>query len=460
MSKELPGGIVLEGSYVGRFARGLMNVLDLANPVNVIDAKSGIDYYTAQKMMFEMYENKGFGSQLGNLTTTNVLQALAGMQPIAWFENVYGDYARWASEANNRTLGFPGVQFSSATQAFYAVLNKGKTPGANTPVVWTDATHNFESAASVRKHITTNGQAQYLPLYTNVGWSNYNSGQFTVRKRFSQGYQVTGNYTWSHSLDVTSAGESLGNRPGGSGSPDQLIDPYHPELNYSNSTFDRRHQFNGNFTAELPFGSGKPLGRNVGGVLNNIIGGWAVSGIIQLASGTPWQYGAGNRYTLHYNGADIAVPNGAIEYEINKGHGAAVLTNGVVTGGGAPTVYFIKDQPLAAGCTSDTTCPESSTNRRAATSKFVTPYYGGAIARNYVYGPGFWNVDAGLTKSFRVTEGFTGLVRAEAFNVLNHVNFNNPSGGSTNIDSTSGTLGAINSARPNRVMQFTVRLQF
>jgi hypothetical protein len=90
----------------------------------------------------------------------------------------------------------------------------------------------------------------------------------------------------------------------------------------------------------------------------------------------------------------------------------------------------------------------------------VTPYYGGAIARNYVYGPGFWNVDAGLTKSFRVTEGFTGLVRAEAFNVLNHVNFNNPSGGSTNIDSTSGTLGAINSARPNRVMQFTVRLQF
>src|SRR6185436_18857992 len=129
LSKELPGGLVLEGSYVGRFARGLMNVLDLANPVNVVDAKSGIDYYTALKMLFEQYENQGVGSQFGNLNANNVLQALSGVQPIAWFENVYGDYKTWASAANNGTLGFPGVQFASATQAFYAVLNKGKTPG-------------------------------------------------------------------------------------------------------------------------------------------------------------------------------------------------------------------------------------------------------------------------------------------------------------------------------------------
>lgn len=457
LSKELPGGIVVEGSYVGRFARNLMGILDLANPVNVADPATGMDYYTAQKLLFEQYENKGFGSQNGNLTTSNVLQSLAGIQPIAWFENVYGDYKNWASASNNGTLGYPGAQFTSATQAFYAVLNKGKTPGANTPVVYTDATNNFETA--IAKHITTNGQAQYLPLYTNVGWSNYNSGQITVRKRFSRGYSLTGNYTLSHSLDITSAGESLGNRPGGSGSADQLIDPYHPELNYGNSTFDRRHQFNGNFQAELPFGRGKYIGRNAGGVVDHIIGGWAVSGIVQLASGTPFQFIPGNRFTLHYNGSDIAVPTEALVYEINRGHSAAVLTNGVVTGGGTPTVFYIKDAPLDPSCASDTTCPASQANRLAATKKFVTPYYGGAIARNYVYGPGFFNVDAGLTKSLKITEGLNGVIRAEAFNVLNHPNFNNPS--STNIDSTSGTLGQITSTRSNaRVMQFTVRFQF
>ena len=361
-----------------------------------------------------------------------------------------------SNRTTNGTFGFPGVTFPNATQAFYAVLNKGKTPGANAPIVVTDATNNFE--VGIRKHITTNGQAQYLPLYTNIGWSNYNSGQFTVRKRFSQGYSVTGNYTLSHSLDLTSAGESLGNRPGGSGSADQLIDPYHPDQNYGNSTFDRRHQFNGNFTAELPFGQGKVIGRNAGGVVNQIIGGWSLSSIITMSSGSPYQYIAGNRYSLHFNGTDIAVPNGSIDYGLNTGHNAATISNGVVTGGGTPTVYYIKDSSLAASCASDAACPDSQANRLAATKKFVSPYPGGAIARNYVYGPGAINFDAALTKSLKITEGLSGYLRAEAFNVMNHANFSNPS--STNIDSTSGTLGQITGARAPRVMQFTLRLQF
>jgi Carboxypeptidase regulatory-like domain len=458
ISKELPGGIVIEGSYVGRFARNLLDILDLANPLNVIDAQSGIDYYGAQKMLFEKYENQGVGSQVGKLSATNVIQAVANVQPIPWFENVYAGYADWASDAGNKSFGYPGVNFASNTQAFYAVLNKNRVPGPNAAVVWTDATNNFETA--VKKHITTNPQAQYQGFYTNVGWSNYNSGQFTIRKRFSEGYTLTGNYTLSHSLDITSAGEALGNRPGGSGSADQLIDPYHPELNYGNSTFDRRHQFNGNFVAELPFGSGKWVGGNASGLLDQIIGGWAVSGIVQMTSGSPYLYRAGNRYTLHFNGSDIGVPAGVIDYQINKGHSGAVTDkSGNITGGGTPTVFYIKDQDLAAGCASDATCPDSQVNRRAAVNKFVTPYYGGALARNYVYGPGFFNMDASISKNLKITEGVTGQLRAEAFNVLNHPNFSNPS--SNNIDSTSGTLGQITSTRnAARVMQFTVRLQF
>jgi hypothetical protein len=463
VTKELPGGFVVEGSYVGRFARGLVGVLDLANPNNVVDPKSGMDYYTAVQTLFQQYEDNGTGAALGRLSTANVVAATASIAPIPWFEDVYGGYKTWATGAANTTNGFPGAQFANATQAFYAVLNKGFVPGPNAQVTLTNATNFYES--ETKQHITTNGQAQYLPLYTNVGWSNYHSGQFTIRKRFSEGYSMTANYTWSKSLDVTSAGEALGQRPGGSGSPDQIIDPYHPALNYGPSTFDRRHQFNGNFTAELPVGTGKLIGSNMGGILNQIFGGWAASGIVVATSGSPWQYGAGNRFTFHFNGQDIPVQTAAIPYGLNRGHTAAVTTNGVVTGGGTPTVYFIKDPNLSASCGSDTACV--APNRTAAYNSFMTPFPGGPVTRNNAVGPGFFNMDASVSKSFRISEGITGMARAEAFNVLNHPNFSNPGSGSatianaTNIDSTSGVLSAIGSTRnDNRIMQFTLRIQF
>src|SRR5262249_9799159 len=155
-----------------------------------------------------------------------------------------------------------GVPFANATQAFYAILNAGLVPGPNTPFVLTNVTQYYE--ADTNQHITTSPQSQLLPLYRNIGWSNYNSMQISLKKRFAAGYTLTANYTLSKSLDVTSAPESLGARPGGSGGQDQIIDPYHPEKNYAPSTFDRKHQFNGNFLAELPFGTGKLIGRNMG----------------------------------------------------------------------------------------------------------------------------------------------------------------------------------------------------
>src|SRR5437868_1052413 len=85
--------------------------------------------------------------------------------------------------------------------------------------------------------------------------------------------------------------------------------------------------------------------------------------------------------------------------------------------------------------------------------------FGRPVTRNNVTGPNFFNMDAAISKSFRVTEGMSGLIRAEAFNVLNHPTFSLPS--TVNIDSTSGTLSQITATRnDNRIMQLTVRLQF
>ena len=66
---------------------------------------------------------------------------------------------------------------------------------------------------------------------------------------------------------------------------------------------------------------------------------------------------------------------------------------------------------------------------------------------------------ASISKTFRVSEKISGRFSADAFNVLNHPNFSNPS--NVNIDNTSGLLGNITSLTGNnRIMQFNVRMQF
>jgi hypothetical protein len=95
--------------------------------------------------------------------------------------------------------------------------------------------------------------------------------------------------------------------------------------------------------------------------------------------------------------------------------------------------------------------------------------------RNLAQGPHFWNLDAGLTKNFRITERFNAQLRAEFFNVLNHPNFENPRNASTGSPTvTSGvfaqtccvTSSLASSANvnaigePMRVLQLGLKINF
>jgi hypothetical protein len=435
LSKELPGQWVVEGSYVGRFARDLLGQVDLASPPNLIDTQSGQDYYSAMKQLMEQYEYNSVGAAaitgVGGITAANVLAATASIQPIPWFENAYGGFKQWAQTS---AQGFSGVNFNSATQAFYAVLNKGLVPGPNAPVVITNNIEFYELAQAL--HILTTGQSQYFGMFTNISRSNYNSAQLTVRKRFSQGYTFTGNYTFSKSLDTTSQGESAGNRPGGTNSEGQIIDPYHPNRQYARSDFNRAHQFNGNAVIELPFGTGKLIGGNAGRVLNQVIGGWQVSGVAQSASGRPWSYTASSRYSMHYFGRDLPIPTGPIPNDLTKTSDAS----------GKPLVFML---------------PGSNAQRATDGTMFRTPYPGSdSFARNTAAGPSYFNFDAAVSKRIQISEKVSSIFRAEAFNVLNHPNFALPT--NTDVDKASnGLLGQITTTQgTERVMQFSYRLTF
>ena len=93
-----------------------------------------------------------------------------------------------------------------------------------------------------------------------------------------------------------------------------------------------------------------------------------------------------------------------------------------------------------------------------AASVFPTPTPGtdGTLGRNVFGGPHFFQVDASLAKRFTITERFSALFRADAYNVFNHVNLMNPS-----VDiATPGTFGRVTSQNTPRYLQVSLKLQF
>ncbi len=427
-SKELPGGWVVELSYVGRFARNLLGQADIASPVNVIDPISGMSYYDAIKILYERDE---FGET-----------PIDDIQPIAWFENVYSAAIPVAEQRLGREAdgtrcraGRSGCDFpfgaTSATQAFYALLHKSRAPGANTSASLVDEIQGIERRQGA---ILLSPQVQYFGLFTNLSMSNYNSGQLTIRKRFDQ-FSVTMNYTFSKSMDLTSAAEADGNRANGSTNAGSVEDPYFPEKNYGISDFNQTHQFNSNFLIDLPFGQGQPFASNISSVANHIIGGWQFAGIVQANSGRPWQFTASSRYNHHYFGRTIPHMIKELDFCVCKEAGK---------------VYMVG--------------PDKQTRIDVTNGSeyFIGAYPGGGIVRNQGQGPSFFNVDLSVTKNFSITESIRARFRAEAFNALNHPNFSIPSARSgRSIDRHSGGLGEVTSTRgTERVMQFSFRLEW
>ena len=138
----MPGGWVVESSYVGRFARDLVGQVDIASAPNVRDPVSGMTFYEATDQLFTRYLNKGVPP--------------SGVQPIAWYENVYPEIKSFVEGRLNTT-------FASATQAWYAYLlqqtatGPSLTPGPNAPVSLYDRINAVEALRSQRQEDFING---------------------------------------------------------------------------------------------------------------------------------------------------------------------------------------------------------------------------------------------------------------------------------------------------------------
>jgi hypothetical protein len=246
-----------------------------------------------------------------------------------------------------------------------------------------------------------------------VGISNYNALQVSVNKRFSRGWQVTGSYTYSHTLDEQSA---LGLFFTGN-------DPNNPRTAYGNSDFDRTHVFTVSYHYEFPTFA------HANGWVKQIVNGWGFNGLTVYQSGQPYSvndYSGGVAGIYWGGGADFItnpiVPVGGV---------GATATNPVLQGtwgvnGTKPVLNPLAFGPTPAFAPGTNGVPPCN---GTVCDTFENGYTTGQ--RNIFRGPFQDRFDFGVFKNFKLTERFALRYDVNAFNIFNHPSFDIPN---NNVD--------------------------
>jgi len=232
--------------------------------------------------------------------------------------------------------------------------------------------------------------------------SDYNSLQATVIKRYSHGFTMTSNYTFSK-VEGDFGGEII---------PYYL--PQDQAILWGPLDQDHRHRFTTSWVLDLP-------GQNMNGGMKWVLGGWQWTGVMQYQTGRPYTVTSGQDNSLDGIGNDRAKLTG-LPVEPPDGS--------------LQTVWF-----------------------NAAAFARNDPGTFGNVGRGAYYGPSLHSWDMGLFKNFRIKGDMNVQFRAEFFNIFNQVNFDIPN---TNV--SGGNFGAITRTDPSfgdpRILQFGLKFVF
>jgi len=271
----------------------------------------------------------------------------------------------------------------------------------------------------------TTGTHAYLEDATFDGNSNYNSVEFALRRRISNGLSYSLGYTFAHGLANYRDNLTAQQLPQNS---------YNYSAEMGNSVLDVRSRFVGNFLWELPLGQGKRFmsGDNFAG---RWLGGWQFNGIVTLQTGTPFNVTANN--------------------------------DGLVDG----------NNPVYANCIGNPYAGATTNPKLFTTTGFIInpaafsqpgPGQFGTCAPYQFYGPGIQTWDLSLFKQFKFTERYQLQFRTEFFNAFNHPNFANPNanigspGSFGKVNNTLAPILGTDSGGPGdpREIQFALKLYF
>jgi hypothetical protein len=264
----------------------------------------------------------------------------------------------------------------------------------------TNASLVYGSGNNGRPQFAQFGRTGNSRTRTNDNKSQYNALQVKVDRRFRNGLMITNSYTLSRSMDYVNENTGIGT-------------PIDFELSWGRSNFDRLHNYVLTTIYDLPVGPGRRWLSN--GLAGKVIGGWQVSGVYNLQSGTP--------LTIGGSGALLNTPGNSAFANLNGEHR--------VLGGLGPGLLYFDPAVYS--------LPPAATQ--------------GNLTRNSgPDGPGYWNLDMSLFKRFGVGGTRFAEVRVDAYNVTNDVRWGNPGTGynigpGNTFGQITGTTGGQRSVR-------------
>jgi hypothetical protein len=290
-----------------------------------------------------------------------------------------------------------------------------EAPGGTGPCILADGGANCNPALDVG-----------IDTFRSNAFSNYNSLQVRLEKRYAHGLQYEAAYTFAHALDNASSA-SLGSVNNG-----DFQDQRYPKQNYGNADFDVRQRFVFSYVYDLPFGRGRAFGKDASGVINGIIGDWQMTGVFSKATGN------------YYTATDI---------------------NDVSGGDCGGTVGYYCSRPNIVGNPNAKPCmPGTLFNTCAFADNTILGTFGNA-GRNIIEGPGYTEWDTSFVKQLPIREQMHLEFRAEFFNILNHVNYLFGQFGAISAEPTPLELGQTGfgfplAARAPRQIQFALKFYF
>jgi hypothetical protein len=394
---QLRKGLVMEETYTGRLGRHLLQMRDVATPSDLKDPAGGSDYFTAEAALDKM-------SDAGTPVTS--------VAKIPYWEDMFP----WIAGGG-----------LTATQAAYQLFS-GFRGNESSALFVLDA---------VPGYLTPNNELyryfdpQYSSLYvwSSMGTSSYNGLQVSLHQQESHGVQFDAYYTFSKSLDLGSDTERTGPTSttlGGYSS--QIINVYNPKGNRGPSDYDVRHAVTMNAIGALPFGRGRLFASGANRFTDAFIGGWNLTGLTHWTSGLPFGSIDGLGWNTDWadqswNVATAPIPSGGHAHD----------------SGGQPNAF--KSQSLAI-------------------ANIRPPYASETGERNFYRGDGYFSIDTGVSKVFRITEKHQLKFAWEIFNSTNSVRFD-PATVSNNPYGNPGSYGRYTALlNQGRRMQGSLRYSF
>ena len=438
IQRELPGNMLLEVGYIGRYARDLLNNVNFNSaPLFFKDKVSGQNFAQAYDAMSAQVRG-GVSPFLPNGNPNPAFR----VQP--WFENLLPSFGAGCGPVDPITMKPTNTTSSACVATSFA--------GDFTSFNVSDLFLNMDAYRLFGLGAPTFNNLNILDVFvrTHHDFSNYHAAFLALHNRGWHGLQSDLNYTFSKSLDQIGTVQN---------SASYFASSFQPAYEYGPSFFDRPHIVNATYSYDLPFGHGHRLGSSSHEWFNHIIGGWYTAGIVRITSGQPLtvvegQSGSSLGGGLIFGVAQSAIPTG--------GAGGGGVHHGVCSTGG---VGSTGDGPNC-GVGNTGTGVNYFANPGAAINDFrpILLASDGRTGRGQpLRGLGIRSFDMRIGKETKFHEKYGFEISADLFNAFNHPIFLNPTLDLTNQPTfgvVSSTLIPANRTSSSRWIQLGLRINF